>query len=95
LPADRGVKLDSQPFGLAHFRIERRISRQPFRSADHYIEFFRTNFGPTKTAFERVGPDGEAALYDDLKQLLEEQNQAGDKAMVLEAEYLEVIATRA
>lgn len=81
--------------GISDLRIERRKSRQPFRSADHYIEFFRTNFGPTKTAFERVGPDGEAALHDDLKTLLEEQNKAGDRAMVLEAEYLEVVATRA
>lgn len=81
--------------GITDLRIERRISRQPFRSADHYIEFFRTYFGPTKMAFERVGPDGEAELHADLKEFLEEVNTAGDRAMVLEAEYLEVIATRA
>ena len=28
--------------------------------ADHYLEFFRTYFGPIKMAFERVGADGEA-----------------------------------
>ena len=33
---------------------------RPFRSADHYIEFFRTYFGPIKIAYERVGPEGEA-----------------------------------
>ena len=32
-----------------------RISRQAFRSADHYLEFFRAYFGPIKMAFERVG----------------------------------------
>ena len=36
----------------------RRLSRQPFRSADHYIEFFRTYFGPTQMAYERVGAGG-------------------------------------
>ena len=46
--------------GISELRVERRVSRQPFRSADHYIEFFRTYFGPTKMAFERVGPEGEA-----------------------------------
>jgi SAM-dependent methyltransferase len=81
--------------GISDLRIERRLSRQPFRSADHYIEFFRTYFGPTKMAFERVGPDGEAELHADLKAFLEDVNTAGDRAMVLEAEYLEVIATRA
>lgn len=81
--------------GVADLRVESRISRQPFRSADHYIEFFRTYFGPTQMAYERVGPEGEDALTKDLRDFLEAANTAGDRAMVLEANYLEVIATRA
>lgn len=78
---------------VSEIRFERRISRQPFRSADHYIEFFRTYFGPTQTAYERVGAEGEQALTDDLRSFLEAANTAGDRALVLEAEYLQVIAT--
>jgi ubiquinone/menaquinone biosynthesis C-methylase UbiE len=81
--------------GIAELRAESRISRQPFRSAGHYIEFFRTYFGPTQTAYERAGPEGEAALTEDLRNFLAAANTAGERAMVLEAEYLEVIATRA
>jgi ubiquinone/menaquinone biosynthesis C-methylase UbiE len=81
--------------GVSDLRVERRVSRQPFRSADHYIEFFRQYFGPTKTAYERVGSEGEGALTADLRAFLESANSAGDRAMVLEADYLEVIATRA
>ena len=81
--------------GISDLRVERRISRQPFRSADHYIEFFRTYFGPTQMAYERVGAEGEQALTDDLQAFLEAANTAGDRALVLEAEYLRVIATRA
>lgn len=81
--------------GIAELRTELRVSRQPFRSADHYIEFFRTYFGPTQMAYERVGPDGEQALTDDLRSFLEAANTAGERAMVLEGEYLEVVATRA
>ena len=81
--------------GVTELRTERRVSRQPFRSADHYIEFFRTYFGPTQMAYERVGPEGEQALTDDLRGFLEAANTAGDRAMVLEADYLEVIAIRA
>jgi ubiquinone/menaquinone biosynthesis C-methylase UbiE len=81
--------------GVSDIRFERRISRQPFRSADHYIEFFRTYFGPTQTAYERVGSEGEQALTDDLRSFLERANTAGDRAMVLEAEYLQLVATRA
>jgi ubiquinone/menaquinone biosynthesis C-methylase UbiE len=81
--------------GVSELRTRSCISRQPFRSPDHYIEFFRTYFGPTQTAYERAGPEGEAALTEDLRSFLEAENTAGDRAMVLEAEYLEVIATRA
>jgi ubiquinone/menaquinone biosynthesis C-methylase UbiE len=81
--------------GVAEIRFERRLSRQPFRSADHYIEFFRTYFGPTQMAFERVGPEGEEALTNDLRTFLEGANTGGERAMVLEAEYLQLIATRA
>jgi SAM-dependent methyltransferase len=81
--------------GVSDLRIEPRISRQAFRSADHHIEFFRTNFGPTQMAYERVGSEGEEALTADLKEFLEAENIAGDRALVLEAEYLQTIATRA
>ena len=81
--------------GITEMRIERKRSRQTFRSVDHWMDFFRTYFGPTKVAFERVGPDGEAALEADLRAFLEEANTAGDRALVLEPEYLEVVATRA
>jgi SAM-dependent methyltransferase len=81
--------------GITDLRIERRASRQTFRSPDHFIEFFRTYFGPTKVAYERVGPVGEAALTADLRAYLGEFNTAGPETLVLEPEYLQVTATRA
>jgi hypothetical protein len=68
---------------------------QRFYSADHWLEIFRTYFGPTMLAFERVGPEGEAALEADLRELLESNNRGGKRALVLESEYLEIVATRA
>ncbi|HVY78331.1 MAG TPA: methyltransferase domain-containing protein [Solirubrobacterales bacterium] len=81
--------------GISDLRLERRTSVQRFYSADHWLEIFRTYFGPTMMAFERVGPEGEAALEADLRELLERNNRAGDRALVLESDYLEVVATRA
>jgi SAM-dependent methyltransferase len=81
--------------GISDLRVQRRVSRQPFRSVDHYLDFFRSYFGPIKMAFERVGSDGEAALESDLRSQLEQANTASDGALVLEPEYLQVIATRA
>ena len=80
--------------GISDLRVERRVSRQTFPSIDAWLDFFRTYFGPTKVAFERVGPGGEQALEADLRALLEENNTAGEQALVLEPEYVEVIATR-
>jgi SAM-dependent methyltransferase len=81
--------------GISDLRIERRPARQVFRSADHFLDFFRTYFGPVKVALERVGPEGEKALEEDLRDVVERNNTAGDRALVLEPEYLRVIATRA
>jgi SAM-dependent methyltransferase len=81
--------------GISELRVERRASRQAFRSADHFLDFFRTYFGPTKVAFERVGSEGEEALEADLRAYLDEYNTAGDRALVLKPEYLQVVATRA
>lgn len=81
--------------GISDLRCERIKSRQPFFSPDHYIEFFRSYFGPIKSAFEKVGPEGEEALTQDLRAMLTEANTAGDRALVIEPEYLRVIATRA
>lgn len=81
--------------GVTELRAERLKSRQPFFSVDHYIDFFRTYFGPIKGAYEKVGPEGEEALTADLRSMLAEANTAGDRALVLEPEYLQVVATRA
>jgi SAM-dependent methyltransferase len=81
--------------GISELRAERRKSRQAFRSADHYLEFFRSYFGPIKAAFEAVGPQGEQALTDDLKRVLDDLSTGGQDALVVEPEYLQVIATKA
>jgi SAM-dependent methyltransferase len=80
---------------ISELRAERRVSRQAFRSIDHYLDFFRTYFGPIKMAFDRVGPEGKVALEADLREQLEKADSGGDRAFVLEPEYLQVIATRA
>jgi ubiquinone/menaquinone biosynthesis C-methylase UbiE len=79
---------------ISELKVERRRSRQTYFSPDHYIEFFRSYFGPIQTAFETVGPEGEEALTADLRGWLEGANVAGERACVIEPEYLEVIATK-
>lgn len=80
--------------GISELRTERRISKQVFRSADHYLDFFRTYFGPLKAAFDKVGPEGAPALEADLRAYLEEVNE-NERALVLEPDYLQIVAIRA
>jgi len=59
------------------------------------VDYFRAWYGPTLRAFASLDQDGQRALHDDLAQLWSEHNQAEDGTTHVEAEYLEVLATRA
>ena len=59
------------------------------------LDFFRRYFGPTKTAFSRLDATGQATLAGRLESLWLEHNTARDGTTAIEAEYLEVRATRA
>ncbi len=81
--------------GISDLEVDRGTVKEVFRSPDHFIDYFRTYFGPTKVAFERVGEEGAEALDAALRELLGRWNTAGERAMVVEAEYLRTVATRA
>lgn len=81
--------------GISNLKLVPRVSVQRFHSADHYLTFFRTYFGPTIAAFERVGPEGEDALTADLEAWVARHSRGGDRAAVIESAYAEVVATRA
>jgi SAM-dependent methyltransferase len=66
----------------------------PFPPAE-VVQLFRTYFGPTKVAFSRLDPNGQAALATDLVRMWTEQNQAKDGSTLIPAEYLEVHVIRA
>lgn len=80
---------------VTDLRAERLKSRQAFRSPEHYIDFFRDYFGPIQAAFEAVGPEGEQALRSDLEAVLAKLSVGDQDALVVEPEYLQVLATRA
>ncbi len=79
---------------IGSLELRRRTAVQRFRSPQHWLEVFRTYFGPTARAFEAVGPRGEEALARDLLALVERFNRSGDATLVLPSDYLEVVATR-
>jgi SAM-dependent methyltransferase len=68
----------------------RRTFNFRYRSPAHFVEVFRTWYGPTHKAFAALGERG-AALERDLTQLLEQRNRGGSRALVVPGEYLECV----
>ena len=66
-----------------------------YRSAAHFVEVFRTWYGPVHKAFAALPPDGAAALEHDLLELLGEMNVGGPSTLTVPGAYLEIVATRA
>jgi ubiquinone/menaquinone biosynthesis C-methylase UbiE len=71
-----------------------RTARQYYRSVSHAVEVFSAYFGPTLRALETVGPDGEAAVLDDLATVFDRYNRAEDGTAVVENTYLETVVVR-
>lgn len=79
---------------VSALEVQRRTVVQRFRSPQHWLEVFRTYFGPMVRAFEAVGAEGEEALTRDLLALVERFNRSGDETAIITSDYLEVVATR-
>jgi len=65
-----------------------------YRSAPHFLDVFRTYYGPVLKAFEALGEKGSKALSSDIIELVGRFNASGDTTMVVPSEYLEVVVTR-
>jgi SAM-dependent methyltransferase len=64
-----------------------------YRSASHWLEVFRTWYGPVLKAFAALDAPGQARLEADLLALVGRMNRSGDGTMVVPASYLEVVIT--
>lgn len=83
-------------FGEDISSLEARRRTYVFRypSAEYFVEYFRTYYGPTLKAFEALEPMGQEALARDLEELLESHNVSDDGTLVVPSEYLEAVAIR-
>ena len=75
-------------------QLEQRDFVFRYRSTQHWLDVFKTYYGPLLKTFGALEPQSQAALTDDLFALLKRFNRSGDKTMVVPSEYLEVVVTR-
>lgn len=71
--------------------IERKNFMFRYHNAAHWLEVFRTFYGPINRAFAALDAEKQQALAADLISLVEQFNQATDGTLVAPSEYLEVV----
>jgi ubiquinone/menaquinone biosynthesis C-methylase UbiE len=65
-----------------------------YRSPQHWLQVFKTYYGPVLKTFAALEPAAQAALERDLIALIDRFNRSGDSSMVVPSEYLEIVITR-
>jgi SAM-dependent methyltransferase len=65
-----------------------------YRSPMHWIDVFRTYYGPMNKTFGALDAERQAAFTRDVLALMESRNRSGDRSLVLPSEYLEVVIKR-
>lgn len=65
-----------------------------YKSAQHWLDVFRTYYGPVLKAFEALPAQSQAALAADLIALVGQFNRSGDNSMVVPSAYVEIVVTR-
>jgi len=75
-----------------------KISQQAFtfryESAEHWLDVFRTYYGPTNRAFASLDAKKQAELEADILDLLDRSNRDSTGTLIISGEYLEVVITK-
>jgi SAM-dependent methyltransferase len=89
---NRLSELFSSPAGPIHAKESHFVLR--YRSPEHWLDLFKTYYGPMLKAFTALPPEGQTQLEADLLSLVKRFNRATDGTMVVPSEYLEVVIDR-
>ena len=65
-----------------------------YRSAEHWLDVFKTYYGPVHKTFAALPEAGQAALRADFLALAGKFNCSRDATMVVPGEYLEIVITK-
>ncbi len=81
------------PATRAQLRVRERVFTFRYRSAEHFIEIFRTFYGPMNKTFAALdgSPAVQQAFTRELLDLIAAHNRATDGTMVVPSNYLEAV----
>jgi ubiquinone/menaquinone biosynthesis C-methylase UbiE len=80
--------------GVTSLRMERRDFVFRYDSADHFVDVFRTFYGPTHKAFASLDSERQERLANDLRALIATFARSQRHAIAIPAEYVEVVIER-
>ncbi len=75
-------------------KAKRQIFHFRYRSPEHWLQVFKTYYGPTHRAFASLDATAQMALEGDIRALLERLNRGGKDTLIVPSEYLEVVVTK-
>jgi ubiquinone/menaquinone biosynthesis C-methylase UbiE len=65
-----------------------------YRSPEHFLDIFKSYYGPMLKAFAALDETNQEGLRNDLLALIGRMNRAEDGTMVVPSEYLQIVITR-
>jgi ubiquinone/menaquinone biosynthesis C-methylase UbiE len=80
--------------GVARLEARRRRYRMCYHSAQHWLDYFRTNYGPVLRLFSAVDDAARETLAAEILDLLARHDEGDGRGLLIGAEYLEVVAHR-
>jgi ubiquinone/menaquinone biosynthesis C-methylase UbiE len=78
----------------ANIDTEKKVFMFRYRSDDHWIDIFKTYYGPVLKTFAALDATKQAQLTADLKTLIAQFNEADDGTMVVPSEYLQAVIVK-
>lgn len=90
----RGALDDMFGSQASSIKAESRIFNFRYASPEHFLDVFKTYYGPVLKAFAALDAASRQDLHNDLYALIVRMNRSGDTTMVVPSEYLEVVIAR-
>jgi ubiquinone/menaquinone biosynthesis C-methylase UbiE len=75
-------------------KVSKRIFHFRYKSPEHWLEIFKTYYGPTNRAFTGLDAAKQAVLHSDIVELLVRMNRGGNSTLIVPSEYLEAVITK-
>jgi hypothetical protein len=75
-------------------QFERKQFVMHFRSIDHLVQLYRTNFGPTIRTMKFLAEEKKRALHEEMSAFFKANNIATDGTLAFRCDYAEILVTR-